>query len=122
MYKTNGKQPKKQEIANLLYEKEIDVFLAHENIEISKEWRNEILKHLENANYLLALLTDNYEKSVWANQEAGYMLGKGGKNIPLIVGKTNIEKFGFLESFQGVPVTEENLEDCVEKIVCIILK
>ena len=109
-------------IANLLNEKEIDAFLAHENIEISEEWRNEILKHLENANFLLALLTDNYEKSVWANQEAGYIMGKRGKNIPLIVGKTNIKKFGFLESFQGVPVTEENLKDCVEKIVSIILK
>lgn len=109
-------------IASLLNKREIDVFLAHEDIEVSKEWRNEILKHLKNDNYLLALLTANYEKSIWTNQEAGYMMGKGGKTISLIVGETNIKKFGFLESFQGIPVEEENLEDCVDKIVSIITK
>lgn len=109
-------------IATLLNKREIDVFLAHEDIEISKEWRNEILKHLKNDNFLLALLTANYEKSVWAIQEAGYMMGKGGKSIPLIVGETDVKKFGFLESFQGIPVEEENLKACVDKIVGIILK
>jgi len=109
-------------IASLLKEKDIDVFLAHENIEISKKWRDEILKHLKNDNFLLALLTDNYEKSVYANQEAGYMMGKKGKNIPLIVWKTDIKNFGFLETFQGVTVTEENLKDAVEKMVNIIRK
>jgi hypothetical protein len=109
-------------IASLLNKREIDVFLAHEDIEISKIWRNEILKHLKNDNFLLALLTPNCEKSVWANQEAGYMIGKGGKNIPLIVGETDVKKFGFLESFQGIPFEEENLEDCVNKIVSIILE
>ena len=103
-------------------EKGIDVFLAHENIEISKKWRDEILKHLRNDNFLLALLTDNYEKSVYTNQEAGYMMGKKGKNIPLMVRKTNIKNFGFLETYQGVSVIEENLKDAVEKMVDIIRK
>jgi len=109
-------------IASLLKEKDIDVFLAHEKIEISKKWRDEILKHLKNDNFLLALLTENYEKSVYTHQEAGYMMGKKGKNIPLIVGKTDIKNFGFLETFQGVSVTEENLKDAVEKMVNTIRK
>ena len=46
------------------------------------------------------LLTYNYEDSAWANQEAGYMLGKGGKNISLIIDNADIKKFGFLESLQ----------------------
>ena len=104
-------------IANLLKEKRIDVFLAHENIEVSEEWREEIFKHLESDSVLLALLTPNYEKSVWANQEAGIMRGKGGKVIPLIVGETNIKKFGFLEALQGIPIKEENLNDYLEEIL-----
>jgi len=109
------------EIARLLTKREIDVFLAHEDIEVSEEWREEIFKHLESCFVLLALLTPNFEKSVWANQEAGHMRGKKGKVIPLIVGETDIKKFGFLEALQGIPV-KENLEGCVEEILSIILR
>ena len=109
-------------IATQLKEKGIDVFLAHEDIEVSEEWRKEILKHLNRDGFLIALLTPEYEKSVWTHQEAGYMLGKGGKTIPLIVGNAEIKKFGFLESFQGIPVEETNVVDCVEKIVEASLK
>lgn len=109
-------------IADYLVKREIDVFLAHEDIEVSTEWRKEILKHLENDNILIALLTASYEESVWANQEAGYMIGKRGKTIPLIVGETDIKKFGFLESYQGIPVKEDDLEDCIKRIMNIVLK
>ena len=111
-----------KKIATLLNEKGIDVFLAHEHIEVSEEWREEIFKHLESDSVLLALLTPNYEKSVWANQEAGVMLGKRRKVIPLIVGETNIKKFGFLEALQGIPIKEENLNDYLEEIFRTIFR
>jgi len=109
-------------IANLLTNRGIDVFLAHEDIEVSEEWREEIFKHLESCTVLLALLTPNFEKSVWANQEVGHMRGKRGKVIPLIVGETDIKKFGFLEALQGITVKEENLDDCVKRILSITLR
>lgn len=105
----------------LVDQKEVDVFLAHHDIPISKEWREEIFRHLESCNVLLALITPNFEKSVWANQEAGYIYGKGKKVIPLIVKGTDIRRFGFLEALQGVQIKEENLSDCVEKILKIVL-
>lgn len=104
-------------IGSLLHGRDIDVFLAHEDIEVSEEWRKEILKHLENDRFLVALLTPSYEKSVWANQEAGYMIGKGGKTIPLIVEGTDIKKFGFLESLQGILIQEAELNACIDKII-----
>jgi hypothetical protein len=109
-------------IASLLKNRDIDVFLAHEDIEVSEEWRKEILKHLKTDRILIALLTPEYERSVWTNQEAGYVLGKEGKNIPLIVGNVDIKKFGFLESFQGIPILEENIEDSIDEIIKAILK
>lgn len=119
-------------IANCLRDKKFNVFLAHEDIEISKEWRKTILAHLEKASFLVALLTPNYEKSVWTNQEAGFMIRKG-TIMPLIVGKTDIKKFGFIELFQGIRIDEENLNylwdgtisiypHCLSKIVAEILK
>jgi len=68
------------------------------------------------------LLTPNYEKSVWANQEAGVMHGKRGKVIPLIVGKTKIKKCGFVEALQGIAIKEENLDDSFEEILHAIFR
>lgn len=89
-------------VAELLREKGIDVFLAHENIEISEEWRGEIVKHLTSSALLVALLAPDFEKSIWTNQETGFMLGRGAKIIPLIVGETDIKNFGFVKALQGI--------------------
>jgi hypothetical protein len=109
-------------IAALLIKRNIDAFLAHEDIEISEEWRGEILNHLRNDSILLALLTVEYQKSVWGNQEAGYVIGKGGKIIPLIVRGIDLKDFGLIESYQGLVVDEKNLESCVDKIVDMLLR
>lgn len=108
-------------IRNLLVKKGVDVFLAHEDIEVSDEWRAEILKHLQTCNALVALLTPNFEKSIWANQEVGFVRGRGHKVIPLIVKETDIRRFGFLEALQGITVKEKNLVDYVEEIIRIII-
>ncbi len=105
----------------LVNRKGVDVFLAHHDISISKEWRDEIHRHLESCTVLLALLTPNFENSVWANQEAGFALGKRKKVIPLIVEGSDIKKFGFLEEKQGVVIKEDNLMHVVDKILKISL-
>ncbi len=68
------------------------------------------------------MLTDNYGDSVWGNQEAGIIFGKGGKNISLIIENVGIKKFGFLESLQGIIVEQTNIEACLDKIIALILK
>ena len=109
-------------LAAFLREREIDVFLAHENIEISKEWRNEIFKHLRSCDVLLALLTPDFEGSVWTNQEAGYILGRMEKVVPLIVGETDIKRFGFLEAFQGILIKEKSPEQSFKEILNTIVR
>ena len=49
-------------------------------------------------------------------------MGKSRKNISLIVGDVDIKGFGFLESFQGVPITSENIEDYVGQIIELLFK
>jgi hypothetical protein len=109
-------------IATILKGKELDVFLAHEDMEVSKEWRDQIFEHLKACKVLLALLTSNFEKSVWANQETGYMQGKGGKIVPLMVQGVDIKRFGFLEALQGITVNESDLWNVAEQIVKTILE
>ena len=104
-------------LSAFLGESEIDVFLAHENIEISTKWRSEILKHLESCDVLLALLTQNFERSSWANQEVGYVMKRIVPVVPLFFGKANLKRFGFLEAFQGISMIEESPEQSFEEIL-----
>ena len=110
------------ELVKELEERGIHSFLAHEDIEVTEEWRQEILKHLKNDWYLVSLLTDNYEVSTFGNQEAGYMMGKGGKNISLIVSNADVKRFGFLESFQGIKIEPQNIKECVDQIIELLFK
>lgn len=110
-------------IAAFLRGREIDVFLAHEDIEISEEWKNEIFKHLGSCAVLLALLTPSFEKSVWTNQETGYMLGRrNGKVVPLIVEESDLKRIGFLEALQGIPIKAETLDQSFKEILSAIVK
>ncbi len=48
-----------------------DVFLAHDDIDPSTEWQEEILRHLGTCEVFLALLTEEFDESNWAHQEVG---------------------------------------------------
>jgi hypothetical protein len=89
--------------------KNVEIFLAHHDIEVSKEWRQEIQQHLEKSDLLIAILTPNFKSSVWTNQETGFALGKGTTVIPLIVEGTDIREFGFVEEKQGITIKEDDL-------------
>jgi hypothetical protein len=92
-------------------------FLAHEDIEISKTWREEILEHLKSCQALIAVVTPSFEKSTYANQEAGIILGKGKPVISLNFTK---ELPGFLESIQAIHASETTIEIAVEKAIKVI--
>lgn len=94
----------------------VSAFLAHEDLDVSEEWRIEILKHLDTSSALVAIVTDNFAKSVWANQEVGIAIAKGLTLIPLMVGGSTAMK-GFLEMHQGIPVSESNLEEAVKSTI-----
>jgi hypothetical protein len=98
---------------------DFDVFLAHRDIPLSNEWRDDILKHLESCSILLAICTPNYEDSAWGNQEVGIALGKGKKIIPLFAHGTDKKRFGLLSDIQGPTndFTEENLEKIIFEII-----
>jgi hypothetical protein len=49
----------------------ITSFLAHEDIEVSEEWRTRILAELAIAELFICLLSENYLKSSWCVQESG---------------------------------------------------
>jgi TIR domain len=70
-------------VANILTEFECTAFMAHEHIEVSEEWRSEILKQLEAADLFVAILSANYYGSIWCKQESGIAAFRRMTIIPL---------------------------------------
>lgn len=94
-------------------------FLAHDDIEVSKVWRDEILKHLDSCSALIAIVTANFRGSVWVNQEVGAVMAKKKPIVSLIFAQS--ERLpGFLEMFQGIHVSTIN--DVVSKSLEAIAK
>lgn len=61
-------------------------FLAHEDIEVSKEWRIKILEELTKADLFVCLLSKEYYSSPWCVQESGIAAFRAGmKIIPLSI-------------------------------------
>ena len=77
----------------------IDCFVAHEDIEPSKEWIKEIKKALRSADALCAVFSPGFCESKWCDQEVGTALGR---RIPVISIKKGADPHGFLSEFQAI--------------------
>lgn len=76
----------------------IIVFLAHEDIEPSEEWKERILSELDESDVYVALLTKSFKLSKWTSQEAGIAIARELKIVPLWV---SVKPYGFMEKHQA---------------------
>jgi hypothetical protein len=58
-------------------------FMAHEHIQVSEEWRIQILQQLELADLFVLILTQNYYGSIWCKQESGVAAFRKITIVPL---------------------------------------
>lgn len=61
----------------------ISSFVAHEDIEPSREWQNEIEAGLQTMDAFVAILMPGFKESNWCDQEIGFAVGKGVLIIPV---------------------------------------
>lgn len=94
----------------------LSAFLAHEDLEVSADWRVEILKHLDTCSAMIAIVTEKFTESVWTNQEVGIAIAKKLVILPLMFEGSGFMK-GFIEMYQGVTVTENTLDTVVRSVV-----
>jgi len=87
------------ELKNSLKIYGVTSFVAHEDIRPTKEWQNEIEYALQTMDAFIALLTEDYHKSDWTDQEVGYALCRGVPIISLNLGKN---PYGFIGKFQAL--------------------
>jgi hypothetical protein len=92
-----------QELKNRLEKYSISGFVAHSDIEPTKEWQNEIEIALRTCDALVALMVKGFHKSKWTDQEIGLVLGRDLLIIPVRMGE---DPYGFIGKFQAISYTD----------------
>lgn len=76
----------------------IDAFVAHEMIEVSKEWQEEIELALATCDALAALVTKDLINSPYCDQEIGFAMGRRIVVIPV---RQEADPHGFFAKYHG---------------------
>lgn len=97
----------------------ISAFIAHEDIEASRQWRDEVEAGLETMEVLIAVVEPGFKESDWCAQEVGYALGRKIDVIPLRAG---LDPFGFFGKYQGVQIKGKLPEQVASDITQVLLK
>lgn len=88
---------------------DIDCFLAHDDIQVSEEWRERILEELAACHVFIALLSQAFKRSEWAPQEIGAVVQRSEVAIvPLSLDETI--PFGFIAKIQGIRVPQTGVD------------
>jgi hypothetical protein len=78
----------------------VSSFMAHETIEVSQQWQDEIIKHLRTADIFIPLLSANFNASIWALQEVGFIVSR--PDVPIIpLSLDGTLPRGFIGQFQA---------------------
>lgn len=88
----------------------IEVFLAHEDITPSHQWLQEIIKNIKACDVFFPLLTKEFSKSNWTDQEAGMAAVLSKHMMPLSLG--GVKPYGFLAGFQALKLNQRTLDKC----------
>lgn len=95
----------------------ISGFVAHEDVTPAAEWIQEIDAALRSMDGLCAIMSPQFAKSDWCDQEVGYGLGRKVICIPI---KKDIDPYGFLGRYQAVSSNSKNAHDLAHDLFEII--
>jgi len=95
----------------------ISAFVAHEDIEPTKEWQDEIEKGLFTMDALCAILMPGFKESNWTDQEIGVAIGRKLLVIPI---RKGLDPYGFIGKYQGYQSLNKKIHEVGESIFQII--
>jgi len=96
----------------------ISGFVAHEDIEPTKEWLTEIEKALFSMDALVAILMPGFHESNWTDHEVGVAVGRDVLVIPI---RRGIDPYGFIGKYQGLQAKDKNVGQVASDIFSVIL-
>lgn len=115
----SSNKAKVQILANALQVWGLETFVAHEDIEPSREWMIEVEKGLNTMDVLIAVVEPGFKESNWCDQEVGYALGRGVDTIPLRAG---LDPYGFFGKYQGLQIKGKLPEDLGTDVLELFLR
>ncbi len=92
----------------------ISAFVAHEDIQPTKEWQDEIENALATMDGFVALMTPDFHDSYWTDQEVGYALARG---VPVITVRMGKDPYGFLGKFQALTTNWDFAPEGIVKLL-----
>ena len=84
----------------------IDCFVAHEDIEPTTRWADEIENALFSMDACIAIMTPNYHESFWTDHEVGCAYGR---HVPVLAARMGKDPYGLIGRFQGLSSTWDEL-------------
>lgn len=78
----------------------VDAFMAHEDVQVSQQWRDRILSELNVMDVFLPLLSAAFRSSDWTAQEVGVAIGRP----EVLIIPTSVDgtvPYGFIGAIQG---------------------
>jgi hypothetical protein len=106
------------EIKQELSEHGIESFVAHADIEPTKEWLGEIRRALNTCQAFAAILCQDFKDSKYCDQEVGHALQRGLLVIPV---RVEIDPYGFMAPLQGVSAFEKSASVIAADILKLLL-
>ena len=97
----------------------ISSFVAHEDIEPTKEWQLEIEAGLQTMDALAAILMPGFKESNWCDQEVGVAVGRDVLVIPI---RRGLDPYGFIGKYQGIQAKGKNIGQVAEAIFDTLVK
>lgn len=97
----------------------ISAFVAHEDIEPSREWMDEVEAGLQTMEVMAVVVEPGFKESDWCPQEVGFALGRKIDIIPLRAG---LDPYGFFGKLQGIQIKGKLPKDVAKEIVRLLLK
>lgn len=90
----------------------LDGFVAHDSIEPTREWQDEIERGLRTAQIFVGLVHPEFNDSAWTNQEVGWAKGR---ELPIYMIRFGADPRGFLGKVQW-PAVNGNATQVAAKI------
>ncbi|MGD9072452.1 MAG: toll/interleukin-1 receptor domain-containing protein [Desulfobacterales bacterium] len=96
----------------------ISGFVAHKDIEPTKEWLTEIEKALFSMDALAAILMPGFHESNWTDHEVGVAVGRDVLIIPI---RRGLDPYGFIGKYQGLHAKDQTVGQVASAIFRILL-
>lgn len=97
----------------------ISGFVAHVDIEPTREWLVEIEAGLHSMDALAAILMPGFKESNWTDQEVGVAVGRGVLIIPIMRG---LNPYGFISRYQGLNADGKTVSVVAEEVFRILVR